>query len=114
MTPLRWRVAPTALAASDIRDILRRTRTTFGTSQLRRYEALIASALVELEQGPSNPRLQRRDDLGADIWSLRIARPGKAARHIVVCRCHEDRGIVQILRILHDSMDPTLHLPPEA
>ena len=114
MTQRRWQVFTTIPARADIRAILRRTRIMFGTEQVRRYEDLITLALVELEHGTSSPLLQRRSDLGDDVWSLRIARRGQPARHIVLCRCREDQGTVQVLRILHDSMDPALHLPPEA
>jgi plasmid stabilization system protein ParE len=110
MTPRRWRVIPTAPATSDIRDVLRWTLATFGTQQARRYQNLITSALLELENGPSSVRLRRQSNLGDDIWTMRLASPGNPASHVLICRCRQDSAIVQVLRILHSAMDPTLHI----
>ena len=48
--------------------------------------------------------------LGSDIASLHVARQGRKGRHLLVFRTHEQDGVIEVLRILHDSMDLARYL----
>jgi plasmid stabilization system protein ParE len=50
-----------------------------------------------------------RDDIAPGIRTLHVARSGRKGRHLVVFRVGGDRTI-DVLRLLHDSMDLPRHL----
>jgi plasmid stabilization system protein ParE len=111
----RWRVDLSAPAEDDIEAILRYTAERFGVAQMRRYEGLMAAALVRLQGGPDAPGARRRDDLGAGIRLLHIGQRGRPARHFVVFRVVEGPGrpTIRVVRILYDAMDLARHLGAE-
>jgi len=41
---------------------------------------------------------------------LHVAPQGRKGRHLMVFRTHEQGGVIEVLRILHDSMDLARHL----
>jgi plasmid stabilization system protein ParE len=108
----RWRVDLSTPAQADIEGILRHTAERFGAAQARRYEGLVAAALVRLRGGPDAPGVRRRDDLSAGIRLLHIGQRGRSARHFVVFRVVEDHGksIIRVLRVLYDAMDLARHV----
>ncbi len=66
---------------------------------------------IEALMGVTNiTGVEARDDIGSDIHNLHIARHGRRRRHFVVFRTGEGR-IIEILRVLHESMDPIRHVP---
>ena len=60
--------------------------------------------------GPSALGCKTRAELGADVASLHVARQGRKGRHLLVFRAHEQDGVIEVLRILHDGMDLARHL----
>lgn len=99
-------------AKLDIVQILEWTRDHFGDNQVAIYGALVNSALREIEQNPLHARSRSRVDLQQHIRTFAIARKGKNARHLIVHRA--DGGFeIQVLRVLHESMDIVQHLPDE-
>ncbi len=46
--------------------------------------------------------------------TLHVARRGRAGRHLVVYRIGgtEDPSIIEVIRLLHDSMDLSRHVDP--
>jgi toxin ParE1/3/4 len=50
-----------------------------------------------------------RDDIQPGIRALHVARQGRAGRHFVVLRVAGSD--IDVLSLLHDSMDPPRHLP---
>ena len=105
-----WRVWLTQGAERDFYSILHWTTKQFGKRQARVYETTLRSALKVLVIGPGAVGSQTRPDLGSDVSSLHVARNGRNGRHLVVYRTHEEAKMVEVLRILHDSMDLARHL----
>ena len=113
----------TAIAKADIADVLDVSFDNFGPLSRRRYEALIATALDDLELDPAPFGSTQRPDLGPGIrtYHLRYSQKrGRTAdgvvrtpRHLLVYK--EPRpGLVLVLRLLHDSMELERHIPPES
>ena len=113
-------IAPKARA--DIDGILTWTQENFGAPTLRRYAKLLAAAIEDVAANPevagSNPRPEIADRCrtyhlffsrkAAGRAGDRVRRP----RHLLLYRITET-GIVEIGRVLHDSMDLKARLPEE-
>jgi len=101
---------PLALGAEAERDfanIVTWTAEQFGARQAEAYTDLLLAAVETLARDPLGGATKARDnDIGAGFRSLHVARPG---RHILLYRLEGER--VLIVRILHDSMELSRHLP---
>ena len=100
-----WRVRLADRAAQDVEDILDWTFEQFGPLQLQIYTDVINDALEALNAGPQLIDVRRRPELGDDVATLHVARHGYKGRHQLVFRVDETTCLIEILRILHDSMD---------
>lgn len=109
-----WTIRLSASAAADYREILRWTVKNFGTAQARIYADTLASALRALRAGPAIIGVKERPEIGSGIRTLHVARNGRKGRHFVMFRISRDqeRKGIDVLRLLHDSMDLERHLPP--
>ena len=109
----RWIVRLAAAAEQDFRDIVGWTAKTFGRGQAGIYAKVLSDALRDLALGPSIPGVRQREDIGAGIHTLHVARKGHKGRHFIVFRADPsgDERIIDVLRVLHDSMDLVRHLP---
>lgn len=109
-----WRVRLASAAEADFDQILQWTAERFGKDQADVYTETLLAALDALKQGPAVAGVRVRDDLPRGILTLHVARFGPRARHLVVFRIESSRDeqIVQVLRILHDSMDLPRHVDP--
>ncbi len=118
MTPARglWTVRLSAAAASDYSAIARWTREQFGTEQARTYAELLDGALSELHAGPNTPGARPRLDLPEGFFALHASRGRRKARHFIVFRYNRDADeeYIEVVRILHDSMDLQRHLTSDA
>ena len=103
-----------ASAAADYREILRWTVKRFGAPQVRSYADTLASALCALSAGPAIIGVKERPEIGTGIRTLHVARNGRKGRHFVMFRVgrEQERKVIDVLRLLHDSMDLERHLPP--
>jgi toxin ParE1/3/4 len=111
-------IALSRAAQADIEAILEWTMREFAATGRKRYEALIQAALVDLLANPSRIGVRQRDDIAPGVftyylWSSRkrsktVTRVGKP-RHIVFFSIKGK--VIQVLRVLHDSMDFTRHVP---
>lgn len=110
----RWVVRTTAAAKTDFEKILRWTSNEFGAHQAQTYLATLTQALEDLCGGPDIIGSKALGDFAPGIHTLHVARKGRTGRHFVVFRFHSCQGhnVMEVLRILHDSMDLTRHLPP--
>lgn len=108
-----WTIRLAAAAEQDFREILRWTGENFGRGQARTYARTLSNALHDLALGPSIMGVRRRDDIGLGIHTLHVARKGRKGRHFIAFRVVPSRGehIIEVLRLLHDSMDLPRHLP---
>lgn len=104
-----WTVHLTEAAESDFRRIVLWTLEYFGAPQARVYAS---AALSELAAGPEQVGVKARDDIAKGLLTLHVARRGRKGRHFVMFRV-ADRGrqVIEVLRLLHDAMDPGLHVP---
>ena len=104
------RIVFTAIAKADIRRALRFTVRRFGRDQLAEYRALMLEARKSLAE---NPLLgHRREDLPPEARVFYIGQEGRPASHFFLYRVADD-GTVQVLRVLHKSMDAPRHWPIE-
>ena len=108
MKPCRF-VTLTRLAEADFVKIVRWTADQFGMQQARSYSVTIRRAVKALENG-NLVDARQRPELGSDVVTLHVARQGRKGRHLLVCRTDEQAGVIEVLRILHDSMDLHRHL----
>ncbi len=108
-----WTVRLSATAETDYRQILRWTLKNFGPTQTNDYAAVLTSALQALCAGTSTIGVKAREEIGTDIWTLHVARQGRKGRHFILFRVNRVQGqqVIDVLRLLHDSMDLQRHLP---
>jgi toxin ParE1/3/4 len=106
----------THAADHDIEGILEESARQFGATQRERYAQLIEAAaeLVAAEPGRSGSR--ERGDLGDGVRSFHVElaaqRRGAAAHLLYYVRATWSDGSqgVVILRVLHEAMEPRLHV----
>jgi toxin ParE1/3/4 len=106
----RWRVRLGAAAELDFANILKWTTENFGARQARVYRDTLVQAIGELAEGPDIDGSKARDEIRAGLRTLHVARHGRRGRHFVMYRPATGRTI-EIVRILHDSMDLQRHIP---
>jgi len=111
----KWRVEVTRPAQADFAEIITWTISNFGIRQSRAYEATLRAAINALKDGPEVVGVRRRAELGEGLQLLHVARKRRRGRHFVVFRVSQaaERPTIQILRLLHDSMDLARHLSPD-
>ena len=109
-----WTVRLAAAAEADYLQILRWTAENFGSAQARVYAETLASALKTLAAGPHILGVKERPEIGSNIRTLHVARNGRKGRHFIMFRVGgaEEENQIDVLRLLHDSMDLERHLPP--
>jgi len=104
-----WTVRLGYQAEQDYVEILRWTVKTFGAGQASSYAETIVLAIEALAGGPDILGARAREDIQPGIRTLHVARQGRAGRHFVVFRAAGSD--IDVLRLLHDSMDLPRHLP---
>jgi len=100
------RVFRSPRARADIVDVLKYTRDRWGKDQAREYRNLIREALSAIAAEPQRGRVR---GTRPGILSYHIKQPGRNARHIVFYRV-SGAGALELVRVLHDSMDFDEHL----
>lgn len=109
MNPV-WSVRLAEKAELDLLDALVWTNDQFGALQADEYLETLTLALEALTDGPNIVGSKVRDDIGRGIRTLHVARLGRKGRHLVVFR-KADGQAIDVIRLLHDSMDLAKHLP---
>ncbi|MEY4507146.1 MAG: hypothetical protein RL297_1724 [Pseudomonadota bacterium] len=105
-----WAVRLADKAEHDLFDALVWTADQFGALQADDYLETLTLALEALIDGPNIVGCKVRDDIGQGIRTLHVARLGRKGRHFVVFRI-ADAQTIDVIRLLHDSMDLAKHLP---
>lgn len=113
----RFRLAEPAKA--DIASILRTSEARFGPEARVRYRALLAVALRRVAADPHGLSTADRGDLikGLRSFHIRHARTASSEPpvadpvHVIFFRAVAP-GLVEIVRVLHDRMEPSRHLGP--
>lgn len=108
-----WTIRLSAAAESDFQQILRWTVETFGRGQAQTYAKTLTAALNDLAQWPAVTGARLREEIGPGIHVLHVARKRRKGRHIVLFVVNEADGgkVIDVLRLLHDTMDPQRHVP---
>jgi toxin ParE1/3/4 len=107
-----WAVNLTKQADQDVADILAWTEAHFGRQQAGDYLELITAAVESLLQGPESIGNQRRDDILPGLRLIHVGRGSRRGRHYLVFTVDADNLTIDVLRVLHDSMDLPRHVDP--
>ena len=107
-----WQVRLAEQAELDFLDIATWTTQHFGQVQAELYVETILLAMEALHDGPDPLGAKARNDLGPGIRTLHVSRLGRKGRHFVVFMAGQGQCI-DVLRLLHDSMDLARHVPIE-
>jgi toxin ParE1/3/4 len=98
----------------DIRQILKFSAEQSGPEGRRRYAANLAAAMKKVAAQPNGPNTRARDELSRSLRSFHICHArGRDPAAIVKDPVHilyyrlVGSGRVEIVRILHDRMEPT-------
>ncbi len=116
----RFRLSPQA--ERDIEEILAWTHEEFGEKARRRYEALLARAILDVAESHDRPGSHDRPEIAPEARTYhlrhsrdRVKKPTgrvQRPRHFLLYRFRED-GTIEIGRVLHDGMDLKRHLPED-
>lgn len=111
----RFRLARPAQV--DLANILSTSAERWGAEGRQRYAAVLAAAMRQVAAEPDSPLSKKRPELRPGIRSFHVRHVrGSAAvarvRHPVhVLYYQVDRaGVIEIVRVLHERMEPTRHL----
>jgi toxin ParE1/3/4 len=108
------------LAEDDLSLILTTSEERWGADGRRRYAAIISAALRKLANDPDRTATRDRSEISPGIRSmhLRLARgddpQGKVRRpvHVIFYRAIGP-DLIEIVRILHERMEPSRHIDRE-
>jgi len=106
-----------SLARSDLAQILAVSAERWGHEGRRRYGALLTAAMRKVAAQPDSAATHDRAELSRGVRSihLRHARVGgrearvKQPVHVLFYRVVRP-GLVEIVRVLHERMEPSRHL----
>jgi toxin ParE1/3/4 len=106
-------------AKSDISSILHTSETRHGRDARTRYRGLLAAALRRIAADPQGRSTMDRSELLVGLRSLHIRHSRNESReapvgepaHVIFSRAVEP-GLVEIVRVLHDRMEPSRHMGP--
>ena len=110
----RFRLAGPAQA--DLANILATSAERWGTEGRRRYAILLAAAMRIVAADPEGPLTQARKELLSGLRSFhsrhaRAEAPQAKVRkpvHVLYYRAIQP-GLIEIVRILHERMEPSRH-----
>ena len=106
-----WKIRLAAQAELDFSEIITWTAENFGERQAKAYAETLILAIELLNNGPEQLGVKAREDIGPGIRTLHVACHARSGRHFVVFSEAKDQYI-DVLRLLHDSMDLARHIPP--
>jgi toxin ParE1/3/4 len=104
-------------AQIDLANILSISAERWGAEGRQRYAAVLAAAMRQVAAEPNGPLTRKRPDLryGVRSFHVRYARrsaEGATVRkpvHVLYYRVAEE-GVIEIVRVLHERMEPSRHL----
>ena len=104
-------------AQIDLANILATSAERWGTEGRQRYAAILAAAMRQVAAEPEGPLTRKRPELRSGLRSFHIRyarRSAEAAQvrrpvHVLYYRVAET-GVIEIVRVLHEKMDPSRHL----
>jgi toxin ParE1/3/4 len=107
----------TRSARRDIDSILRTSEKRHGREARIRYAALLLAAMRRVAEDPQGRSTSDRSELRPGIRSFHIRHSRDESReapvanpvHVIFYRA-ERPGLVEIVRVLHDRMEPIRHI----
>lgn len=104
-------------AQIDLANILATSAERWGAEGQQRYAAVLAAAMRQIAAEPDGPLTRKRPDLRSGIRSFHVRyarRSGEGAKvgrpvHVLYYRVAEE-GVIEIVRVLHERMEPSRHL----
>jgi toxin ParE1/3/4 len=108
MSRRQRRIVLSRLAETDLAHIAAWTAENFGQRQAEVYIDALLDTIDELSAGEP-ARSKARDEIAIGLRTLHMAKRGRQGRHVLVYKSAED--LLMIVRILHDSMEVSRHLP---
>lgn len=108
------RIRISRLAQADLIHILSTSEGRWGPAARRRYSDLVSAAFRAIAADPALPTSRDRGDLSPGVRSLHLRHVGPDRGvgrpvHLVYFR-PIDPGVVEIVRVLHDRMEPRRHV----
>lgn len=111
----RYRLSKPAKA--DIASVLRTSETMHGAQARIRYRALVTAALRRIAADPTDLSTVDRSELLEGVRSFHIRHSRTESReapvgdpvHVIFYRA-VGPGLVEIVRVLHERMEPSRHL----
>ncbi len=108
MSSRRTKIILGRLAEEDLANIAAWTAANFGGRQADAYIEAILDTIDEFSSGELL-RSKTRDEIARGLRTLHMAEPGRRGRHLLLYMEGEDA--ITIIRILHDSMELSRHIP---
>ena len=104
-------------AKADIASVLRTSEATHGVAARIRYRALLTAAMRRIAANPQGVSSVDRSELFESLRSFHIKHSRGESReaqvidpvHVLFYRVHET-GVVEIIRVLHERMEPSQHV----
>ena len=104
-------------AQTDLANILSTSAERWGAVGQQRYAAVLAAAMRQVAAEPEGPLTRKRPDLRSGIRSFHVRharRSAEAAKvtrpvHVLYYRVAQE-DVIEIVRVLHERMDPSRHL----
>lgn len=99
----------------DFEEIVQWTIEKFGQAQALVYAETISMAIEALSEGPTTPGVKPRDEILKGLFSLHVARERRKGSHFIMFQIVPDGegDMIEVLRLLHDSMDLPRHFSSE-
>lgn len=104
-------------AQLDLGSILATSAERWGADGRQRYAAVLADAMRQVADAPQGPLTRNRTELRSGIRSFHVRHARRAADaakvrrpvHVLYYRVAR-QGVIEIVRVLHERMDPSRHL----
>ena len=114
------RIRISSLARADLAQIFATSTERWGTEGKRRYAALVGIAIRKIASEPEGTNTRARPELSRSIrnFHLRHAHIGEGQAHVkkpvhVLYYRIVRPGLVEIVRVLHERMEPSRHIAAE-
>lgn len=92
-------------AEEDLVGIAEHTLETWGERQFAKYRALLDQSFAKIAGNPLTLRSKDRHEIFPGCRTFHVG------RHVILYRIKGN--VVEIARVLHDSMECERHIPPE-
>jgi toxin ParE1/3/4 len=103
-------------AQIDLARILSISAERYGADGRQRYAAVLAAAMRQIAAEPDGPLSKKRPELRSGIRSFHVRHARRSAEagvrhpvHVLYYRV-DRKGVIEILRVLHERMEPSHHL----